>query len=103
MECKTSIYNAARNSAGPDPVVELNACAPPAQKATMREIIQATDETLTTIEGVLDGIMGFMFGVPNDEIKENPITDMEDALVRNNVVANRIREKLYVMSDRLGR
>lgn len=103
MECKTPIYNAARTSAGLDPVVAPDMCAPPTQKATMREIIQATDETLTTIEGVLDGIMGFMFGMPNDEIKENPTADMEDALVRNNVVANRIREKLYVMSDRLGR
>lgn len=107
MECKTPsiehLYNAARTSAGLDPVVAPTMCPPPSTKANLREIVQATDDTLTAIEGVLDGIMSFMFGVTAEEIKEGPITDMEDALVRNHAAANRIREKLYVMSDRLGR
>lgn len=107
MECKTPsiehLYNAARISEGLDPVTAPTMCAPPSQKASLREIVQATDDTLITIEGVLDGIMSFMFGMSAEEIKENPVADMEDALVRNHSVANRIREKIYILSDRIGR
>lgn len=70
---------------------------------SMRTTVQDTDDVLNVIEDTVDGILSFMFGVAPDKNQIPPANDMNDVLLRNLESANRIREKLFMMSDRIGR